>query len=454
MNAYLQSILRCPFCGSTYTEPGYEEIASNNGYGLLICDCGRIPVVDGIPIIFKKQLPVTGIKVDVIINLILQKRFREALNVLLMQSPPRYPELSHRALRNLPDIPVVRRLKKISHLRGLKEWKKWTNRIIQNPVEKMTAREYFDVHFRKSRIKMIDAYDYFTYRFGQPRHLVALSFASLILASSDPILDLACGFGHLDYNLLHMTEGREVIGVDREYLLLYVGKNFIAPGTQYICSDVDGPFPFENNSFSGVICVDAFHYFEHKRGVLDEALRVSREDGIVIVTSVRNNNFNDQHAGYPLSPEGYYRLIKNKKHRMVSNREVLHRYLEKKKPDLSLSGNFNDLKTEHLFSFIIDGTESTFKDNGTFDSWPHAVGRLTVNPLYRVSNETENETIRYIRTMPSSFFEVEHEEAKHYLPESITIPRSLFGLIPHSTTTPEIENLVKGCVLLGIPERY
>ena len=86
----------------------------------------------------------------------------------------------------------------------------------------MTACDLFDLYFRKSGLKMMHAYDYFVFRFGQPRHLVSLSLASLIRQPNKPILDLACGFGHLTRSLVQQAEGQQVIGVDRNFFGLYV----------------------------------------------------------------------------------------------------------------------------------------------------------------------------------------------------------------------------------------
>ena len=122
---------------------------------------------------------------------------------------------------------------------GLRSWKKHGVAYLTQLGDQITGRELFDFYFCRSTGDARDPYGYFAFRFGQPRHLVALSLACLIRRPGKPVLDLACGFGHITRHLVNRAEGQPVIGLDRNFFMLYVAKNWLAPEAEYVCAQAD-----------------------------------------------------------------------------------------------------------------------------------------------------------------------------------------------------------------------
>ena len=94
---------------------------------------------------------------------------------------------------------------------------------------------YFD------HIKVPELYHYFTNRFTTPRYLVALSFASMIPKNNKPFLDLACGVGHVIHFLTQAMKNQICVGIDIEFVSLFVGKTYLAPKGEFIYMDADMP---------------------------------------------------------------------------------------------------------------------------------------------------------------------------------------------------------------------
>lgn len=61
----------------------------------------------------------------------------------------------------------------------------------------LSAEDWFNEFYLRHSPVSGDLFSYSFYRFSQPRHLAALALISLLPAREKPLLDLACGFGHL-----------------------------------------------------------------------------------------------------------------------------------------------------------------------------------------------------------------------------------------------------------------
>lgn len=454
MNTSLKSIIRCPFCGGSYAESDFKVVEDQNGYGLLNCYCGTIPVVAGIPIMGIGLATSKNISLQHLINLIEQSKFEQALFDLIVPRPPEYPSLAHSMLKHLPEIKGFRKIKKISHNVNKNIWRENVQELLLHPPVNVKARDFFDIHFLKSGSGWTEAYYYFTYRFGQPRHLAALAFASLIEDPKGPVLDVGSGFGHVTWHLLTRAGNQPVIGVDNDFFALYVAKKNIAPDAHYICCDVNFGLPFQDNVFSFVFFADSFHYIKNKDVSIYESKRVIFPDGAVLVTSSRNRLIANPYIGYAIPPNGYTELLKKNNYCILSNDSVIDRYIDKFKPDTSVSTPLEELKSKTLLSFVISDNTEYYRDHGKLESWPHAGGRLTLNPLYEIYKNGGTDLVYLKRKFPTSFYEEDHPEYKRYLPESVMIPSSILSDLPDVENVPEYEDLLRRCVLIGVPDNY
>ena len=418
----LTQLLRCPFCGGRLSGSGTELIDRKSGFGVLSCYCGRYPVVAGIPILKKGPIGTNHQTANQVINSIEAGRYEEALLSMILPSPPS-ADFAPRWLQALPSFRGMGRVKTLLGKPGQRRWKKHGVAYLTQLGDQIKGRELFDFYFCRSTGDARDPYGYFAFRFGQPRHLVALSLACLIRRPGKPVLDLACGFGHITRHLVNRAEGRPVIGLDRNFFMLYVAKNWLAPEAEYVCAQADSGLPFSDDSFSTVLCSDAFHVFPGKANCIRELKRLVGSDGSIILATLRNILVERPLDQYRLSlpPEGYETLVADMPHRLVANSDILARYLKKQGPSLQQPAETARLTGEPWLSLVASHRQEVFQDYGCFRDWPHAEGRLDLNQLYKEEKRDGDGNIYLRRTFPSAWYEIEDAECKQYEPETVSV---------------------------------
>jgi ubiquinone/menaquinone biosynthesis C-methylase UbiE len=451
MSFSLLGSLHCPFCGGDFDRGELDQA----GFGILACYCGRYPIVAGIPIIKKGNIGIAGETVDVVTSLIDAGRYRDALLAMVMPPAPASPSLAPAWLQSLPSLKGIRRMKSFAHQQRARRWREQAVALLTDPGDEVTACDFLDLYYHRSGFQTNDGYDYFALRFGQPRHLVALSFTTLIEEPTKPVLDLACGYGHITRSLARRAHRQPVIGVDQTFTGLYLAKNFIAPKAEYVCCAADGPLPFADDFFSTAFCSDAFHYFIHKLSSLNELRRVICDDGIIIMVWIHNVHVRRPHDGLPLPPQGYEALVADMPHRLVADSDVLARYLKRKGPALAVSAEMDRLSREPLLSIVASQRQDVFKNYGDFQEWPHGEGRLDLNPLYRIDKGIDSPAdVQLRRTYPSDFYLDDHAQSKDYLPETVKVHSRVLTDLAEGHRTADVERLVDQFVAMSMPERY
>lgn len=447
MNVSFLRWLRCPFCAGNLKSSKIDQVEA--GYDVLTCYCSRYPLVAGIPILKRGVIGTGGQTAAEVIGLIEAGRHREALFSLMSPAPL---VLAPAWMQLLPSLKGMGRLKSLAHRWALQGWREQAATLLMDPRDQVTACALFDFYFRGPNLK--DGRDYFAFRFSQPRHLVALSFTSVICQPEKPILDLACGFGHITCSLVQRAKDQQVIGVDTNFFSLYVAKNWIAPEAEYVCCEADKSLPFPDGAFSAVFCSDAFHYFVNKAVCVRELKRLTQYNGLIVLVVLRNALLKYREAGLPLPPEGYRELFSGMPHCLVANSDVLARYLQKQGPPLARSTEIGLLAQEPTLSLAASYRAEVFRDYGFFDDWPHAEGHLGLNPIYVEDRRDGPGNVYLRRTFPTAWYEEDNFECKQYLPETLSANASALLDLAHGKRTPEIERLIERCVVLGMPERY
>src|SRR5579884_3467977 len=449
MNQALTQLLRCPFCHSSFQASGDGPTIQ---FGLLTCRCRRYPVVGGIPIIRTGTLGSCGESVDDVVRWIERRRYREALLAALMPPPPHPPALAPRWLRDAPPFKGWWRITHFLHARRVSAWRReMAAALLQIDPAHTTAQYCFDLYFRRSGNRQ-EGYNYFLFRHGMPRHLVALSMMTLVPQRRGPVLDLACGFGHLTRSLAQRNPGGVTVGVDRVFFCLYVAASLIGRNACYVCVDLEQPMPFAPSSFSTIFCSDAFHYVEAKASLLRTLTHLLDHTGLLLIVSMRNSLVPQHHSCLSMSPRDYAALVPPVPYRLVSDQAILERYLQGFGPPLAQNESWETLNGRDLVSLVMTRDTKVFRDHGPFEAWPHASGRLHLNPLYQP--ERANGNIRLRRMFPSEHYEKENDECKTYLPESLTVAPALLDALRAGVPTDSIEELVKCCVALDMPDAY
>jgi hypothetical protein len=179
--------LRCPFCWGKLEASCTEGDANELVYGILNCYCSSYPVVAGIPILQKDPQTL----VSQILGFVEQRLHQNALAVAISPfgiAPPSSPELAPSWIRALPSVKGINRIKHMAHVGQLHDWHRRVSDLLTRNGNG-TVTEFNAFFFQHNT----EAFNYFVFRPGQPRHLVALSLASIIQYPHKPILDLACG---------------------------------------------------------------------------------------------------------------------------------------------------------------------------------------------------------------------------------------------------------------------
>jgi SAM-dependent methyltransferase/uncharacterized protein YbaR (Trm112 family) len=452
MDKLLLDALRCPFCSGKFTVTNGDEQTDNWEYAVLSCYCDRYPVVAGIPILRKGMLGAKGETTRTVSQFIESGKNQEAFLAMAVPPKPASAELAPAWLERLPQVKGMWRLKELFGRFAISRWTELAQDFLTAGPQGKTAKDYIDFYFFGSRLQKTQ-YSYFINRFGQPRHLVALSLMTLIESPRKPVLDFGCGFGHLTRHLPRRVGHQAVIGADYDFMRLYVSKKFVAPDALYVCCDGDASLPFINEFFSVVYTSDALYMVTNKAICSREIQRVVDSDGLIIVAGLRNGLVNTKTA---IPYYTYGKLFDRLPHRLLANSDVLDRYLNKQGPAISRSSEKRTLEDEPWFSIVATKREELLVDRGPFADWPHAEGQLELNPLYKLVGEQRDGSGKslYRHTFPSDWYEQEDGDCRKYEPESVAISSGMLKDLSSGKRTAEMEDLIAQCVIVGIPDRF
>lgn len=425
--------LRCPVCGADLT---YEPVAQASDLvgtcGLLRCPCFVYPVLDGVPILMQDRLDHRSIADDRVIvsgpcptevaALVAQGEGLRALVDVL--SPPVCPWPLNRvgALRRLsgrgPHAEV-----------GLSLRKRWVHKMLARRRD-LTAEDWLAALYWHAPVPF-DPFNYFFFRFGQPRYLATLGLLS-VLPPEGALLDVACGYGHVLH--AHTAGGGTGVGLDQNVHQAWVARHYVAPEAGFVCADADRPLPFRDGAFASALCSDVFHFLRHKAACVGELDRCTGGGPILLASA--GNRLVGPAEGDELSPDEYAALLADRHVRIRTHADLVDRYLAGLGPDLSASAPGPEADRAPWLYVAAAHDAALLCDHGPLGEWPHAAGRLRVNPIY------ERHGDRLVFRFPSPWYAEENHEMEDYMPASVSL-----------ADVPRGELLAR-CVLIGLPERY
>ncbi len=484
--------LRCPFCAATLEQASAVRQAANGDldYGVFACSscAAEFPVVAGIPILMAAHETIdskyetteltilNGPKVEDLVGLLKKGDAAAALAALLnpVQSDGNwFPALSVQALRDDARVSsgplagdggagdasfarrVRRRAERVAKRRlggyALPRARARLARFLERHQGDMSALEAIDLYYR--RYSGTETYNYFAFRFGQPRHLAGLSLALPLLEGRGPLLDLACGAGHMTHFFKGAQPERAVIGLDRDFFRLWLAKHYTAPTAMYVCAPADRTLPFADGGLSGVFCSDAFHYFMQRAGTVRELRRLIDADGVIVLARFGNVRV-EPREGYELPPADYARLFGDMPHVVLGEDELIASYRQRRGPDLSRRAISDTVAAQKWLSIVASHRESLFVPAQRLESWPHAVGKLQLNPLYRVEKRGEDGAAELRFQFPSEWYEFENQGYLEYAPKACTVPGELMRALESEQAHPDLERYIAQLVVLGMPQRY
>ncbi|WP_341730954.1 methyltransferase domain-containing protein [Microcoleus sp. EPA2] len=97
------------------------------------------------------------------------------------------------------------------------------------------------------------------------------------------ILDLGCGTGVLIQRLLQVAPASEVVGIDASAEMLEIAKHKLPESVDLKLGSADN-LPWASNYFDIVVSTSAFHFFLDPSQALQEAKRVLKPNGRLVIT--------------------------------------------------------------------------------------------------------------------------------------------------------------------------
>jgi len=101
---------------------------------------------------------------------------------------------------------------------------------------------------------------------------------------SEMILDLGCGRGEFLDGVSKITSCY-IRGVDISPKMIDICNKRNIPNSSFIVGEAE-KIPYKDNSFDKVFCLNSFHHYPNPDTVVEEMLRVLKEDGTIIIGEV------------------------------------------------------------------------------------------------------------------------------------------------------------------------
>jgi hypothetical protein len=130
----------------------------------------------------------------------------------------------------------------------------------------------------------------------------------------------------------------------------------------------------------------------------------------------------------------------------------LRLYLQAINPFSEQMEEARTLRESKWFSFAWNVPRPSTPTAWADGEWPHAVGTLGLNPIYReitVGNEIQ---LRFDFRTP--WYAYENHEMLSYHPRTVTLDRALLATLTTSRDDPAVASLVASFVLVGLPDRF
>ena len=444
----LVPLLRCPASGKPLD---FEEVPQAHHQagtcGLLRSSYGLVyPVLDGVPILTDARLDIKSIADSLVLApgpepgdiaaLVAAGRGLDALVELLAFPVCPWPLNRAGPTRRASLWTGVRTLSVAARGRSV--------RAMLRRRDALTAEDWLASFYWHSPT-VNDPFNYFLLRPGQPRHLATLGLLTVLPPAAAPVLDLACGYGHF-LHALTVGQGLPAIGLDQNFHQVWVARHYIAPGAAVVCADADRPLPFADGSLSAAMVADAFGHLYKKAQVLAEFDRVTG-GGPALIASVGNRLVAPLEAD-ERTPDGYAALLGERPWRVLTEPDLLARYLDGRAPDLSESSPAAEVDATKFLYYVVDPSQASFTAHGPFATWPHAAGTLGVHPIYA----RDGDRLRF--AFPSPWYAFENRAMQDYMPDTATLPPGIDDALVRGEVPPAAEPLLAVAVLLGMPDRY
>lgn len=432
-------MLVCPRSGQQLGLETLEADGDEIEHGILTSEAGEYALVSGIPVFIDVDGP--------LVDLLRAGRFADATALAAFGGLPRsrLQRLAGCVAQEAPG-PLRTVLESVARRqvgRG--------RRAVFGEDGALDPAQVLRFAYLDSAGRSVDAYNYFSYRYSSPRHLVALSCIEAAPQGAGTVVDFGCGAGHLTWSLQAHLAPEPVLGVDKSFFLLLLARHAILPLGAFVCAD-GSALPIPSASCALVFASDVLSFVTDKWTVMRELDRVMTPDGCLMVTSVKNALHGHVYAGEPLSPRGWSRLVEHLHHRVVSDGAILERYLAGEGLPAPDALEPSAAAASKMLSVLATKGDASIECRERLGGWPHARGELAVNPLFRSDSEHAGRQ-RYVRRFPSQTYLDDNPEMAEYLPPDFSLPD---GVLPGRgrTTDDALQGLIASLCVLGLPPGF
>jgi hypothetical protein len=184
-----------------------------------------------------------------------------------------------------------------------------------------------------------------------------------------------------------------------------------------------------------------------------EMRRALALEGRVVVARMGNAAV-EPREGYELKLEGYRRLFVDLAHVIIGEDTALSQYLANRTPDLTGTEGDEALARQKWLSVVASPSRDVFGASVPFDTFPHALGRLQINPIYTVDAEGPDGGLDLRLQFPSEWYRFENESYLRYAPERVRVAGDVVRALELRAPHPDLDALIKQCVVIGMPDRY
>ena len=457
MNPEFLARLRCPYCSGAFAfkaVPLREPLVLESG--VLRCGCSVFPVIDGIPIIQKKPVGAVlytagatqadGVPIARLVELLEAGRTLDALMGSL-EVPSRLGQALERRLpgsvgrsaplQSLARYPFRRRMRSVLRHRT-----------------RAHVRDLLSLWFHKGSCLGETMGTYFFLRFCQPRHLAALSLLEAMPSEEKPILDIACGLGHLEHYLGRRARPSACIGLDLNFFQTWIAKHWFAPAAEYVCADAGDGLPFADDAFSAVLCSDAYHYIPNRPQLLAAIARCA--PGRPVILTRLGNKAVMPNEGSERDLKGYreeFAAHAGEGLTAFTEEELVRDYRAARNPFARVERQPAGLEEAKWLTFAWNVSAPMRAAIPDTRSRPHAVGRLGINPIYRIRGRSRGR-MRLRFEFPLPWYAFENHGMLAYHPEYAEIAEVDLPAFGEWDRREELRKLVDSFVLIGLPDRF
>lgn len=443
MDKDLLTTLSCPYCGyDLNVEKVFRESQTGINDGIVSCVCGEYPIASGILVLLK------GNPIPRVIRHLSKEQFSEALNTLIEVRP--YTRVSQ----------LISLLERIELSPANKLGLVYKG-IMNRPLFEDSKLSFFDIIDRLGWTTLYG--DYLKYRFS---HLDLVGNQFLIHSlmnierAQKPVLDLCCGVGHHSFLMSRYVPTENIICADRLFVNLYLAKRFFVKDANLVCLDSNVNLPFRNDSFSMILCTDAFYSIRTKRLLANELKRIMNSNGISLISSLPNllrTGRKYRGVGEAWTPQAYSGLFNDLNVRLFPQKRLVQGILTKDELNLEEKYPDSDVNSSTRLLLVATKNKSDLKDykNPLESLFRRIHSNLTLSPFYAII-ERENKVYlkKKLLNVPPIVLEMSYFKS---MADQRFITKELLKLIERGNIVDNLDeafDLWKSHVLIDVPKNY